>query len=50
MFPANMTGSDFLAACKSLIDTKSFQGMLSLRRNKDPLLQLVFNIYQIASF
>jgi len=50
MFSANMTGNDFLAACKLLIDTKPFQGLLSCKRNKDSLLQFVFNIYKIASF
>lgn len=50
MFSANMTGNDFLAACKLLIDTKPSQGLLSCKRNKDSLLQFVFNIYKIASF
>lgn len=35
IFSANRTGNDFLAACKSLIDIESFQGLLSLGRNED---------------
>lgn len=50
MFSANVTGNDFLAACKLLIDTNPFQGLLSCERNKDSLLEFVFNSYKIASF
>lgn len=42
MFSADMTGNDFLAACKSLIDIESFQGLLSLGRNEDSLITVSF--------
>lgn len=42
MFSANMTGNDFLAACKSLIDIESFQGLLSLGRNEDSSITVSF--------
>lgn len=42
MFSANMTGNDSLAACKSVIDIESFQGLLSLGRNEDSLITVDF--------
>lgn len=42
MFSTNMTANDFLAACKSVIDIESFQGLLSLGRNEDSLITAGF--------
>lgn len=42
MFSANMAGNDSLAACKSVIDIESFQGLLSLGRNEDSLITVGF--------
>lgn len=42
MFSANMTGNDFLAACKSLTDIESFQVLLSFGRNEDSLITVSF--------
>lgn len=42
MFSTNMSANDFLAACKSVIDIESFQGLLSPGRNEDSLITAGF--------